>query len=547
MGSSGPNSSLVNVKYRAAAAAVSGVVLCASITRAQQCDTVSSRTSLSAFSGVPIRSLRVLTQGPPSFPGVARALDHLHVRTREATVRRQLQFSAGDTLDTLAVGESIRRLRSLRYLRDAELVGVRCRTGPVDVVLRTSDDWSVKPKLQMRSGGRSELAITERNLLGSGRELSLHARTQQGRLGVGFTLNDPWFLGSRYSAQLGQDTYRDGQEWTAMLRLREETVLAPWGAELGGVVSAYEPKLAGSDAFERASGHLLLRRRLFETPAAVFSILGGAETERAELAAGTNALIVGPRRADRNFVGASIGAARTSVAYDTLTWLLPNAAIVDVPLSFETEGVMGLGREFVRDVPMVHFDLWSGKAWLPSRQSLAVADVWAAGYASSLGVDAATLRASFAYYRAAKRGFWTTRFTAERLIHPDPDVRSFVTIDPTTPVLPDGRRLAVAGLGFTAERDVRLRPLTRSWALDGAIFGSASSRWETATPGAEHTDVALLGLGLRLSPTRLGRATARLDVGYPISRSPLAKRGLYFGIGLSPWWGDDRHRPSRRD
>ena len=196
---------------------------------------------------------------------------------------------------------------------------------------------------------------------------------------------------------------------------------------------------------------------------------------------------------------------------------------------------------------MIHLDLWSGKAWLPSRHSLAVADVWALGYASSTGIDAATLRGSLAYYHAATRGFWMTRFTAERLVNPDPDVRSFVTIDPTTRVLPDGRRLAAAGLGFTTERDVRLRPLTRSWALDGAVFASASSRWQTATPGAEHTDVALLGVGLRLSPARLGRATARFDVGYPISRSPLAKHGLYFGIGLSPWWGDDRHRPSRRD
>jgi hypothetical protein len=311
------------VKYRAVAAA-SGVVLSASFAHAQQCDSVSSRTSLSTFSGVPIRSLRVLTQGPPSFPGVARALDGLHVRTREATVRRQLLFTAGDTLDTLAVGESIRRLRNLRYLRDAELAGVRCGTGPVDLVLTTRDDWSVKPKLQVKSGGRSELAVTERNLLGSAvSSPSMHVPSRA--RGRGLTLNDPWFLGSRYGAQLGQDTYRDGQEWNAMLRLREQTVLAPWGAELGGIVYAYEPRLAGSDAFERASGHLLVRRRLFDTPAAVFSILGGAETERAELAAGTDALIVGPTRANRNFMGASIGAARASIAYDTLTWLLPNA------------------------------------------------------------------------------------------------------------------------------------------------------------------------------------------------------------------------------
>ena len=536
------------MKSLTVAVAISAFVSSASVVRAQQCDTVTSRTSMSAFSGVRIHSVRVQTQGPPEFPGLARALDGLHVRTRTATVRRQILFSAGDTLDTLAVGESIRRLRRLRYLRDVELSGVRCGAGPVDLVLTTRDDWSVKPKVQVRSG-KSEIGVTERNLLGSGRELSLHARSQQGRVGVGFTLNDPWFFNSRFSAQLGQDMYRDGQDWIANLRLREESVLAPWGAELGGIVSAYEPGLVGSDAFERASGHLLVRRRLFDTRASVTSLLTGVETERAELTAGTNALIAGPTRANRNFLGLSIGAARSSVAYDTLTWMLPNKGIVDVPLSFETEAVVGLGREFVRDVPMMHVDLWAGKAWLPSRRSLAVVDLWALGYASSGQFDAATLRASVGYFRAAARGFWATRLTAERLVNPDPDVRSFVTIDPTTPLLPDGERLAQSAVGFSVERDVTLFPLSRSWALNGALFGSASSRWQTVSPGAEHTDVGILGLGFRLTPTRPGRATARLDVGYPISISgaPLTKRGLYFGIGLSPWWGDDRHRPSRRD
>jgi len=351
------------VKSRPVVIAASAVLSGASLARAQQCDTVTSRTSMNAFSGARIHSVRVQTQGPPAFPGVARALDNLHVRTRAATVRRQILFSAGDTLDTLAVGESIRRLRRLRYLRDVELSGVRCGSGPVDLLLTTLDDWSVKPKVQVRSG-KSEIGVTERNLLGSGRELSLHARSQQGRLGVGFTLNDPWFFNSRFSAQLGQDMYGDGQDWIANLRLREESVLAPWGAELGGIVSAYEPGLVGSDAFERASGHLLVRRRLFDTRASVTSLLTGVETERAELTAGTNALIAGPTRANRNFLGLSIGAARSSVAYDTLTWMLPNKGIVDVPLSFETEAVVGLGREFVRDVPMMHVDE------MPQRQKL---------------------------------------------------------------------------------------------------------------------------------------------------------------------------------
>jgi hypothetical protein len=176
-----------------------------------------------------------------------------------------------------------------------------------------------------------------------------------------------------------------------------------------------------------------------------------------------------------------------------------------------------------------------------------VADVWTSGFWGPGRLDDASMRASVAYYQAAKRGFWTTKLTAERLLNPDPDVRTFVTIDPTARLLPDQRRLAEGALSLTAERDVRLRGLTRSWAVDGAVFAAASSRWETVDPRPEHVNVAMLGLGHRLTPNRLGRATARLDVGYPIAASPLAKRGVYLGIGLSPWWGDERHRVGRRD
>jgi hypothetical protein len=535
------------MRYQHLAIAVATLLSWGSSVRAQQCDTVSSRTSMSAFAGARIRSVRIVTESPPGFPGLARALDNLHVRTREATVRRQILFAAGDTVDTLAVGESIRRLRRLRYLRDVELRGVRCNGGAADLVLATRDDWSVKPKVQVRSAGRAEVGVTERNLLGSGRELSMHVRSQQGRVGVGMTFNDPWFFGSRIGAVLGQDTYRDGNELSATLRLREETILAPWGAELSGIHSRYEPAGTGHDQFERTSAHVLVRRSLFSNTSAVTSLLFGAETERADLSAAFDAPIVGPQRAARNFMGLSLGASHTSVAYDTLTWMLPNKAIVDVPLALEGEAVVGLGRDAVLDVPMMHVDLWGGKAWLVSRRGLALADLWASGYTSSGRWDAAAFRASLAYYQAARRGFWSTRFTAERLLNPDPDLRTFVTIDPTARLLPDRDRLAEAALGFTAERDVRLRPLTRSWALDGALFAAASSRWEAVKPSPEHVDVATLGIGLRLTPTRLGRATARLDLGFPVAGSSLAKRGMYVGIGLSPWWGDDRHRAGRRD
>src|SRR5919201_5364364 len=109
---------------------------------AAQCDSVVSRTALAAFSGAPIRSLRIVTLAMTPMPGPVHLFDNLHVRTRASTIRRQLLFAAGDTVDTLRVAESLRRLRRLRYLADAAVEARRCGAdGGVDVTVTTRDVW----------------------------------------------------------------------------------------------------------------------------------------------------------------------------------------------------------------------------------------------------------------------------------------------------------------------------------------------------------------------------------------------------------------------
>src|SRR5512132_2098456 len=100
MESSGPASSVIAMRYQRLIIGTAAMAVCASSVDAQQCDTVSSRTSMSALTGARIGSVRIVTESPPGFPGMARALDKLHVRTREQTVRRQIRFAAGDTIDT---------------------------------------------------------------------------------------------------------------------------------------------------------------------------------------------------------------------------------------------------------------------------------------------------------------------------------------------------------------------------------------------------------------------------------------------------------------
>lgn len=530
--------------------------------RAQPCRQDSSRTTLATLSGRPIRSLSVVTHEVEVGSGAIGAMAAtLHVRTRPATVERQLLFAAGDTIDTLRVAESLRRLRQRRYLADAEVVGTRCDGADgVDLEVRTRDAWSTRPELSMKSsagggtagttnqsaGPSSTIGLEERNLLGTGRGAKLYLRSFGSRLGTGLLIDDPWFLGSRYSAQVGVDSYRDGSDARMRLTRREETLFDPWGVSLE--VARGVRRVPGADTLRRDAASLLFARRLGgrgENDDRVTSLLLGAEGEVTHLVAAPEAALVGPGFAARRMAALDLGLRRRTAQYDTLTWLLPGAPIVDVPMGMEGEVVAGGGWDMASDAPALHLDGWVGRAWLPRPGAMLTADAWSAGYLIGGSWRAGNVRGALGYSQAASRGTWTARLSAERLYAPDPDVRALMSDDPTASVIADRQRLSQAAVSAGLERTLRLRRLTRSWALDGAAFAAGSLREDAAGPGPEMMGVGVLGVGLRGTPTRAGRGTFRLDVGYPVVSSGMVARRLYVGFSVAPWMGDTRHRGSQ--
>ena len=514
---------------------------------AQACDSVTSRTALATFAGERVTALRIVTEGPAPLPGAASVADNLHVRTREATVRRFLLFRAGEALDTVKVAESLRRLRGERYLADASITGVRCAgIAGVALTVHTTDAWSTRPRVQS-SGSSSVVGVTERNVLGTGREASVYVRSAQSRIGIGAALRDPWLLGTRVSAQLYSDSYRDGHDWGIALGSRAESVLDRWRS---GIALSRMERLApatGGDAFRRENVSLLVMRRARVSESAVTSLMGGATGERTALAAGADAIVLGPTRVDRAWAGLDLGVQRRAAAWDTLTWLLPRAAIVDVPAALEGEILVGGGTDFASGAPGARLDAWVGRMWMPSRTSLLVADLWASGYRIGHRVDAGTLRGSLVWFRAAPRGTWNARLDAEHLFNPDPDVRALASTDATLGAVPSDSRLAEAALAGSVERAVHLFGLSRSWGVDGAAFGAASIRWDPVTAGPESLHAAIVGLGLRLAPARAGRGTARLDVGYPVFGSAAVRRRPMVLISVAPWLGESRRREGTHD
>ena len=511
---------------------------------AQQCDSVSSRTSLAAFSGQPIASIRVVTHGTDAPAGIA-LLNALHIRTRDQTIRQHLLFAAGSRLDTLAVGESLRRLRHERYLADAEVSGRRC-TGDRGVALTvtTRDSWSTKPEVRMRSTSTT-FGMQERNLLGTGRDARVYLRSGEGRLGVGAALHDPYFLGTAATVTLATNSYADGHDYTASLGRREQSVFDPWRAEASFTRAVRESPAAAGDTLHRTSAIALVGRRVSATPRRAVSLLAGVEGEHTIVSTGPGARVVGPGAVRRRFVGADVGVRRSAAAYDTLTWLLPKSPIIDVPLSTELELIVAQGYDFATRGAMTHVDVWTGRMWHPRERLLIVGDAWSSGFARENGWDAATLRGSLALYAPASGGLWSARIAGERLYAPDPDVRTLASDDPTSDALPEEARFAQSGLSASLERSRHLRGLTHSWALDGALFAAASYRSDPVALNPEGLTVGAVGLGLRVVPTKIGRATFRIDVGYPLLRSRELRQRPYVGISFTPGLEGGRQRDGR--
>jgi hypothetical protein len=383
--------------------------------------------------------------------------------------------------------------------------------------------------------------------MGTGRELDASLESRQGKTAASLSLTDPWVPRTNLAATLRVSRFSDGgSAWGAGISTRERSVFDPWAAELFASRSHRGVAPGAGDVFRRDNAALLVRRRIGASDRAVTSFLFGGEAERTQLSAAPNAAIIGPAVARRSYAAVDLGLGRQSAAYDTLTWLLPKEGLVDVPLAFEGEALVGAGPDLVTGQPAFHLDLWGGRMWHPRPSLLIVGDIWGSGYLGDDRMDASTVRGALTVYRPAARGLWTVRLAAERLMQPDPDVRALATVDPVARLFPDRARLAEGAAAASAERSLHLLPLTRSWWLDGALFAAGSLRWDPVAHSSENLGATVVGAGLRLAPTKLGRDALRLDLGYPVINSSTLRRRLFVGLSISPWLEADRQRDGRR-
>lgn len=514
---------------------------------AQSCEPIPAANLMARLSGRRILAIDVRTLSPDLFPGVPAIAGKLHVRSHAGTVRRELLVAPLDLVDTLRLTESLRKLRRLRYLADVRLEASGCQSPEgVRLTVTTRDAWSTIPTLTVRAVDSAVVGIQESNLFGSGRSARLYARADGSRFGLGLGYSDPWLFGSNLAATVSRNVYRDGRDWRVSLGTHPRSVFDRWRAQADVARAFRQSSRTSVDTVRRETAHVLVSRRIAASTASVTSLLVGVEVERTSLASPDSAPIVGPARVRRSFVGIDLGLALHTARYDTLSWYLPTHEIADLPRGYEGEGIVGVGRDLALQRPALHFDLWGGRMWMPIGTSLLVGDAWASGFLRDGALTAASARLAVSAYRAAPRGTWSARVAAEVLNDPDPDVRTLASFDPTFRAIPGLSRLAEAAVAGSLERTLHLVGVGREYVLDGAILAATSVRWSPVAPSTDHVAVSVLATGLRLAPTHLGRATLRLDIGYPVFHSAEARTRPFYSISFSPWLETGRRRAADR-
>ncbi len=536
-------------------------VLCPTVALAQgqlPCTALGSEVTLGPLTGRRIDSVQVETANP-DLGRLARIVGKMHVRTRPEVVRRELLFAPGDTVDTLRVAESLRRLRKLPFLEYAHIEARRCASPSGESLtlnVATRDTWTTRPEIKA-SRSSPRIGVTERNLLGTGSDVFLGLVSRNGSLGAGASAFDAFGFGTGMTTRAQFQQYPDGTVRALSIKRRQASVADPWRAELDLYNQQYEPTAPLTDNFERTGGDLLgglLVRP--STSSRVLYVLGGIESGYSSLIAGQNAAVVGPVRVDRRFTGPQVGVSMASALYDTLTWLLPGGAVVDIPRTFEGEIVVGVGRgsvtslditgpvETSRSNSMTHYDAWLGRQWLPTSRTLIVGDIWASGYTGAGRWRSSRTRAALSAEHAASKGVWRISTAVEHLVDPDPDVRALAIYDRTLAFLPRRVRLAESALSVSAERTRHLHSVGSALELDASVFGAFSKRWNPPPSAIASKDftAGVAGSGLALVPRRAGRGTIRLDYGFPVTVTPGIKRTPRFSISILPWLETGRHR-----
>ena len=210
---------------------------------------------------IDIVSHEVFDERSGGFAAFYRVANRAHINTRERIIRRELLFATGEQVNDERLEQTERNLRALAFLRDAhvEAVGVDDdgdgQAERVDVRVVTWDAWSLTPRLDFeRVGDRTiwEAGVSEKNLLGLGKSVTVSHRTGLDRTSERVLYRDPQLAGSRFTLTASLADLSDGDEEFFLLDRPYYSLEDAWAFSVrAGTFSRRDPIFADGQEIDR--------------------------------------------------------------------------------------------------------------------------------------------------------------------------------------------------------------------------------------------------------------------------------------------------------
>jgi hypothetical protein len=175
---------------------------------------------------------------PRESNGLFWLANHLHIRTKHATIQAQLLFASGDKYVARKLAETERVLRLLPYVYDARIVPVHYAEGKVDIKVVTNDVWTLSPGISFgRSGGTndSKFNLQDTNFLGWGKTLQISRGSTVDRTSNTIAWTDPNVLGSRWTSDLTYSDSSDGSQRALLVAHPFYSLDAPWSTKITAI------------------------------------------------------------------------------------------------------------------------------------------------------------------------------------------------------------------------------------------------------------------------------------------------------------------------
>lgn len=153
--------------------------------------------------GLPIEEILVASEDvfSPSDP-YPQLLNLLHVRTREAVIRREVLMAPGEQWDAHRVQETERNLRRLFLLAVVKVLPVKGRQGGVALLVVAKDRWSLRLSNSFTLIGSLlqllQLQLIEVNFNGWGQQLAVNTTIRLDTFSVGQTFVERRLFGTRW-------------------------------------------------------------------------------------------------------------------------------------------------------------------------------------------------------------------------------------------------------------------------------------------------------------------------------------------------------------